>query len=221
MSKLTTDLTDRLTNTGETGLDAGLLIPLLRLLVEGDPVSVEQLADASGRSVDDVRRGLSAVPDTEYGEQGRIVGQGLTLRPTVHRFTVGGQELYTWCALDTLIFPALLERPGRIESASPASGEPIRIAVDPGVGVTSLEPATAVVSLVNPEQISSIRSSLCNQVHYFTSAEDAAGWLAEHPGAEVVSVADAYQLGSTLAASLIGQLKAATASEAGEHLRCC
>ena len=50
----------------------------------------------------------------------------------------------------------------------------------PARRLASLEPATAVVSLVNPEQISSIRSSLCNQVHYFTSAEDAAGWLAEH-----------------------------------------
>lgn len=174
MSNLTTDLTDRLANTNETGLDPGLLVPLLRLLVDGDPVTIEQLASAAGRNVEDVRRGLAAVPDTEYDDLGRIIGQGLTLRPTSHRFTVAGEELYTWCALDTLIFPALLERSARVDSTSPASGDTIRVTVDPAAGVTSVEPATAVVSLVNPDQITSIRSSFCNQVHYFTSPEDAA-----------------------------------------------
>ena len=110
MPNLITDLTNRLADPGESGLDAGLLVPLLRLLVDGDPVSIEELAAAAGRTVDDVRRGLAAVPDTEYDAQGRILGQGLTLRPTNHRFTVAGEELYTWCALDTLIFPALVER---------------------------------------------------------------------------------------------------------------
>ena len=219
MSNLSTDLTDRLTRPEETGLDAGLLIPLLRLLVDGDPVTVEQLADASGRTLDDVRRGLAAVPDTEYDDQGRIIGQGLTLRPTAHRFTVAGEELYTWCALDTLIFPALLERAARIESVSPAGGDTIRVTVDPAGGVTRVEPSTAVVSLVNPDKITSIRSSFCNQVHYFTSPGDAAGWLAEHPEAEVVTVADAFQLGAALTTGLLSRLQADLDGSEARH--CC
>lgn len=169
MSNLTTELAARLASTEETALDAGLLIPLLRLLVEGDPVTPEQLAAVAGGNAEEVRRALAAVPDTENDDQGRIVGQGLTLRPTNHRFTVAGQELYTWCALDTLLFPALLERAARIESVSPAGGDTIRVTVDPSAGVTSVEPSTAVVSLVNPDKITSIRSSFCNQLHYFTS----------------------------------------------------
>ena len=156
MSDLSTQLPQRLNRPEETGLDAGLLIPLLRLLVEGDPVTVEQLAAAAGRTLEEVRRGLDAVPDTEYDDQGRIVGQGLSLVPTPHRFTVAGEELYTWCALDTLIFPALLDRPARVESVSPASGEPIRVTVDPAAGVTRVAPATAMGSLVNPEEITSL-----------------------------------------------------------------
>jgi len=183
-----------------------LLVPLLRLLVEGDPVTVEQLADASGQSLDAVRRGLAAVPDTEYDDHGRIIGQGLTLRPTNHRFTVAGEELYTWCALDTLIFPELLGRSARVESVSPASGETIRVTVEPERGVTRVDPATAVVSLVNPEQISAIRSSFCNQVHYFTSPQDAAGWLAEHPDAEVFPVAEAHQIGAALTTEFLARL---------------
>lgn len=219
MSNLSTDLTDRLTRSEETGLDPGLLIPLMWLLVDGDLFTLDQLAAASGRPLDDVRRGLAAVPDTEYDDQGRIVGQGLTLRPTAHRFTVAGEELYTWCALDTLIFPALLERAATVVSTSPASGDTIRVTVDPTSGVTSLEPATAAVSLVNPDQISSIRSSFCNQVHYFTSPEDAAGWLAEHPEAEVVTVAEAFQLGAALTAGLLGRLRADHAGAEARH--CC
>ena len=148
-----------------------------------------------------------------------IRDRGLTLRPTPHRFTVAGEELYTWCALDTLIFPALLDRPAKVESASPVSGEPVRVNVDPTEGATSVDPPTAVVSLVNPEQITSIRSSFCNQVHYFTSPEDAAGWLAEHPGAEVVPVAEACRIGAALATGLLNRLQAPAAAD--DSHSCC
>lgn len=225
MSELSTQLPERLGRTKETGLDAildpGLLVPLLRLLVEGDPVTIEQLATAAGRPVETVRTGLAAVLDTEYDDQGRIIGQGLTLRPTPHRFTVAGQELYTWCALDTLIFPTLLERVVRVESVSPVSGDAIRIMVDPTVGVTIVEPATAVVSLVNPEQITSIRSTFCNQVHFFTSTEDAADWVAERPDAEIVPVAEAYRIGANLTTGFLERLQPdATAAEA-DDIHCC
>lgn len=143
MTNTTSDLMARLTTPEESGLDLAVLVPLLRLLASGDPVEVAALATATSLSAEEIRDRLAAVPDTEYDDQGRIIGQGLTLRPTPHRFTVDGQELYTWCALDTLIFPTLLDRAARIESASPTSGEPIRVTVEPA-GVTAVEPAAAV-----------------------------------------------------------------------------
>lgn len=220
MSNLSTDLTSRLANTEETGLDAALHIPLLRLLLDGDPVTLEQLAEASGGTVDDVRRGLAAAPDTEYDDQGRIIGQGLTLRPTPHRFTVAGEELYTWCALDTLIYPALLEHAAEVESVSPVSGETIRATVDPAAGVLTVEPATAVVSLVNVGQDPSIRTSFCNQVHYFASLEDAQPWLEQHPDGEVIPVADAYQIGAAISAGRLSRLQI-DPSSAGDNHGCC
>ena len=90
----------------------------------------------------------------------------------------------------------------------------------PAAGVTSVEPATAVVSLVNPDQITSIRSSFCNQVHYFTSDEDAAGWLAEHPRAEVVPVAVAYRIGTDLTTGFLNQFQANAAVADDGHCRC-
>jgi alkylmercury lyase len=58
-----------------------------------------------------------------------------------------------------------------------------------------VEPATAVVSLVTPDAPTSVRISFCNQSHFFTSAEAATDWLADHPDTRILPVADAYQVG--------------------------
>ncbi len=191
---------ERLT-ASETGLDASLWLPLLKLLAQGDPVDISTIAAATGRSVEDVRGALARVADIEY-EDGRVIGQGLTLRPTPHRFEVNGEQLYTWCALDTLIFPALLGTSARVESVTPGTGTAVQVSVGPD-GVTTVNPSTAVVSLVNPEDMTSVRSAFCNQVHYFDSPEAAQPWLDAHPDGEIMPVADAYQLGVSMAQTML------------------
>jgi alkylmercury lyase len=202
MSDLAMDLAQRLASPRGAGLDPALWLPLLKLLSEGKPVGVDDLAAETGRPEEQLRQALAAVPDTEYDEDGRIVGLGLTLRPTRHHFTVDGRQLYTWCALDTLIFPALLDKTVTIESLSPTTGTPVRMHAGPD-GVTRVEPATAVVSLVNPEDMTSVRGAFCSQVHFFASREDAQPWLDTHPGGEVMVVEEAYRVGTALAASMV------------------
>jgi hypothetical protein len=85
------------------------------------------------------------------------------LRAVQYLISTTAMELYTWCALDTLIFPVVLDWSAVIESTSPTSGSTIRVIATP-TAVTAVEPATAVVSLVNPEDLTSIRSSFCNQL---------------------------------------------------------
>ncbi|SFB56862.1 alkylmercury lyase [Amycolatopsis marina] len=172
--------------------------PLLQLLARGEPVTVDDLAQATGRDADEVRRTVAALPDTEYDEQGRILGYGLTQRPTSHRFCIGGRQLFAWCALDTLMFPTVLDRTAHVESPCHATGDPIRAHVAPGA-LLSVEPASAVVSIVTPEQCTSIRADFCDQVHFFTSAQAAQPWLDEHPDATVLPVAEALTLGHQLA----------------------
>ncbi|WP_406690321.1 organomercurial lyase MerB [Saccharopolyspora sp. ID03-671] len=172
--------------------------PLLRLLAQGSPVTTEQLASATGHSSHEVHQALAALPDTEYDDAGRIVGYGLTQRPTPHRFTVNGHQLYTWCALDTLIFPAVLSRTAQVESPCHATGTPVRLDAAPD-GITNVEPATAVVSLVTPGQCTSVRTAFCNHVHFFASSEAAQGWLSEHPDATTLPISDAFELGHQLA----------------------
>lgn len=162
------------------------------------------LAAATGRPVEDIRAALEAMPDAEYDGSGRIVGMGLTQRSTRHRFEVDGEQLYTWCALDTLIFPTLLGASARIQSAYDSASTPVRLRAGSS-GVTGVEPATAVVSLINPEDISSVRSSFCNQVHFFASPEEAEPWLENHPEGTAIPVEEAYRLASDMAGKMLPQ----------------
>ena len=79
MSDHTPDLVDRLATPEETGLNPTLLVPLLKLLAHGEPAAIDELAAATGRTVEAVRSGLAAVPDTENDTEGRIVPLGFTL----------------------------------------------------------------------------------------------------------------------------------------------
>ena len=176
---------------------------LLRLLARGEPLTVAEIATVADRSGAEVQAALTRLPDTELDDAGRVVGWGITLRPTPHQFTVGGRHLFTWCALDTLMFPALLGQAASVSSQCHATGEPVHVQVDVSPDrVSAVTPAEAVVSIVTPGETASLRGAFCNQVHFFSSAEAAGPWLAEHPEASVLPVAEAFELGRPLVAQL-------------------
>lgn len=170
---------------------------LLLLLANGEPVPPAQIATAIGRPRREVVALLQELPGVELDDEGNVVGMGLTLRPTPHRFEVEGRTLFTWCALDALMYPIILDRPVRIESPCPVTGTPVRLQVTAG-RVESVEPSGAVVSIVVPEATEDIRGAFCNHVHFFSSSEAASRWLADNPGALILPVADAYRLGAHL-----------------------
>lgn len=201
------------TRDGSARTSPALYRTLLRMLADGDPVPIAHLAAATGRAVAEVENTVAGWPDTEYDEQGRIIGWGLTLRPTPHRFVVDGKQLYTWCALDTLFFPAVIGRCARIEASCHATEAPIRLNVDPSVGVIDLDPAAAVVSLVIPGKMNSVRAAFCDPGRFFATADAACDWRASHPGMLVLPVVDAYQAARPLSDSLL--------VGTGEHQLCC
>jgi alkylmercury lyase len=145
---------------------------------------------------------LQITPDTvistlrgfgaEFDKDGNVVGAGLTLVPTPHIYKVNGRKLYTWCALDALLFPVMLKHTAHIESFDPISGDKIQVTVTPD-GVQKVEPEAAVVSWVNSNvDPSNIRGSVCHYVYFFTSPETASRWIAEHPGKMFYPVIDAF-----------------------------
>ncbi len=174
---------------------------LIVLLAEGQPVSPERAASVLGLTREEALEILRQRPSIEWDEAGNIVGAGLTLRPTPHRFKLKDCTLFTWCALDSLMFPGLVGQTVEVESPYASTGRPVRVTVTPE-GVKQVEPPDAVVSVVAPEASPDVRRVFCDYVNFFQSAEAAAGWLAEHPGATALPVAEAYQLGRRLTESV-------------------
>jgi alkylmercury lyase len=170
-----------------------LMRTAVRLLANGRPVTLADLAAASGVEVDDLRN-APAGHDIEYDDQHHIIGWGLTLNTTPHSYNVDGQRLYTWCAADTLLFPAILDKPAQIESRCPTTDAIIRLTVDPHAGVSDLSPTTAVISVPGSEEmdITCVRASTCNPGRFFVTAEASDDWLAQHSDGTVLPVADAY-----------------------------
>jgi alkylmercury lyase len=212
---------DTLAPTLQHSLQDGLsrsFLQLIVLLAEGEPVSPARLAAALGQPPEDVETRLRRFPNLEWDAAGNVVGAGLTLRPTPHHFGVNGRTLFTWCALDTLVFPVLLGKPAHVTSPCYATGTPIRLTVTPE-SLEQRDPPEAVVSLVTAEPNRNIRTTFCNDVHFFRSSTDASAWVSAHPGGTVVSVAEAFQLGRTLVAAIItGQRATLSCSSSG---LCC
>ncbi|HYZ59161.1 MAG TPA: organomercurial lyase [Nitrososphaeraceae archaeon] len=165
----------------------------LQLLANGSPIPPEEIAIRLQETPDMVISTLQSFGAEFDKDSNNIVGVGLTLVPTPHVYEVNGSKLYTWCALDALIFPVMLNHNAHIESLDPVSGEKIQVTVTPD-GVEKVKPESAVVSWVNSSiDPSNIRGSVCHYVYLFNSPETASKWIAEHPGKTFYPVIDAFE----------------------------
>ena len=192
-------LAEKITSAiGIGGAEANRLFPtLLKLLIQGTAVPPAELAQALGWPISEVKAALDGCANLELEGQGNIIGLVLTLRKTEHIFEVDGRTLYAWCALDTLLLPALIGRVARVTSSCAATGTPVRLLATPEA-VENVDPPDAVVSLVAPKASTDLRGVFCCLVKFFASAEAAKEWLALHPGAQVLQVTEAYQVGKEI-----------------------
>jgi alkylmercury lyase len=188
------------TTAGEAFLE--IVPPTLELLAGGKPASPEEIAAFAGKSPEEVQAALDRFPSTEWDEPGRVVGLGLTLHLTLHRLKLEGRTLFAWCALDALLFPVLWGRPASIESPCRDTGEPVHIEVTPA-GIETVEPPSAVVSIVAARELANIRSVGCNNTHFFNSPEAASRWLEKHPEATILPVEEAFRLGQLIAEGVL------------------
>jgi alkylmercury lyase len=219
----TSSYANRLVDDGRTVLAAQgdprtvgrLAATSIRLLAAGRPVSPAQIAEASGVSVQEVERTLRDIPDIEWTADGLVEGFGLTPHPTPHRFRVGDVDLYAWCAMDTLIFARLLDRPVQIESPDGETGIPLRLETD-GSRIIAADPPSTVVSwYVDPTQ-TGIRASVCQFGHFFASREGAAAWAAKYPKGGVVNLEEALEGAGAIVSELFLMGDETSPSSAGQ-----
>jgi alkylmercury lyase len=191
-------------------------VTLLRQLALGEPVPAGELAAAADLPEEKTAAVLDALAGGLFrNDDEQIVGFfGLTVAEMGHhRLHLDGRTLSAWCAWDTLFLPELLgEDNARVTSRSPASDTAIWLTVTP-TGPTDLQPPDTVVSLLPPEGEfgGDVIQRFCHFVHFFASREDSERWVAEHPGAFVLSVDDAYRLGQLTNRAVFGDALAAAA----------
>jgi alkylmercury lyase len=166
--------------------------PMIRLVAEGKPVALECLAAASGVPLEKVESWLHTQPGTDWDESGRLLGFGLTQRPTRHRYIVGGRVLFTFCAADTLIFTPILGRPAIVESSCLTTSQPIRVKLT-SEAVTLVDPPTTMVSqVIRACHGGDIRRSCCDHGHFFASEIAAQEWRHAHPDGDVRPVREYF-----------------------------
>ncbi|HEP8400902.1 TPA: alkylmercury lyase, partial [Pseudomonas aeruginosa] len=108
---------------------AEFLVALLGELAKGRPISRTTLARTLGWPAEQVAAVLEQATSTEYDNDGNIIGYVLTLRETSHVLEIDNRRLYAWCALDTLMLPALIGRTARVSSHCAATGAPVSLTV--------------------------------------------------------------------------------------------
>jgi alkylmercury lyase len=112
----------------------------------------------------------------------------------------------TGCAPDVFLYAPLVRPSLQVEDTCPATGTPIRIVFTPSQ-VEHVDPSGAVVPMPHPQELDQPESgfdveecrtdldgNLCSQCPFYSSAEAAQGWLADHPGGRVFPVREAWDL---------------------------
>ncbi len=194
---------------------AALVLAVIRELAQGRPVERDAVATWPEHS----DGGWEALLEigAEVDNSGRILAfGGLSLPATGHRFELPGRVLYTWCAVDTLLLPALVGEAALVESPCAATGRIVRLKVGPE-GIEHAEPRGAVISLLPLEGFADRRSCgaascgpsdaidykelvgasglFCGNVHFFVSRQAAAGWLSSHADGTILTLEEGYKLG--------------------------
>ena len=181
-----------------------LTIRLRREIARGSPVSperVEQIASTLDIEQQTAREVLDKM--CERDGEGNVVGiAGLSQNQHPHRFTVNGIRLAAWCAWDSLFLPVVLQQTAEVSSQCPVTGEVIQLTTTPQ-GVTSYQPASAVISIVIPQpttggpaSVEEIWMTFCHHVHFFASPQAAQEWVAAR-GQEIaiLTIEEAFELG--------------------------
>lgn len=170
-----------------------------RLLARGEgasPAAIAEAADLPTREVEDRLRSWPGVFWDGDDRVTRFWGLSIDRLEPSHRMEVNGRTLFAWCAWDTLFLTGMLGSETRVESADPATGEPIRLTVTPE-GVESVRPEGAAVSFLFPDGPfgPDAVQSFCHFVYFFASRRSGERWVADHPGTFLLSVNEAFELG--------------------------
>ena len=178
--------------------------PIVQQITRGEPVTSATLQASLQVNQYELEQRLAQFPDVEFDRVGNIVGLGVSMVPTSHRFQIGGKLLYTWCAFDTVLLPPFLSVEAQVQSTCPVTSQTITFIATYEGTVLDLFPAGSVMSLIVPANRGDCtRASFFQQSLLFQSEQAAATFLADHPETLILSVEGAASVGRLVAQSCL------------------
>lgn len=209
LKNLARELDEHFPQLSETELRVGLAA--YRAMTSGYPVDINKLADVVGLPAERIGELMSEWPGVYRDEEDRVIGfWGLAIRETSHRFGLGENQLYTWCAWDALFLPEILGATADVVSKCPSTGTEVRLRVSPN-RVEAAEPADVVVSLLSPDHCDvagdGVISTFCHHIHFHASREVGEAWAAEKKNDTfMLTLEEAFELGRLANALRYGAL---------------
>jgi alkylmercury lyase len=188
--------------------DQRLIGAAYRVLAEGAPASVEEIADAAGLSREAAVAFVGEMPGVaRFDSKGQIVGfLGLSLTATPHRMVMNGVMLYTWCAWDSLFLPRVLGIDATVTSRCPITGTTIAMVVGADAIGDVSPPETMLSFLVacDARHATGVVAACCEHIHFLGSAAAGDRWLITHRVGAVLTLGDAMELARIFADNVLG-----------------
>ena len=172
--------------------DKSFIVNIQRELLKGNPLAkttyYELLIDLDKEKADSLLELLG-----ELNKNNKITAfSGLSLTPTNHRFIVENKILYTWCALDAILFTEWLDVSSQIISRDPIDNSLIELSIECDHLISS-NPYPIFLSFIEKMDTCNIRDSFCNHVSFFSSEQTAKLWLAKNPNGEILTLEDLFE----------------------------
>ncbi len=176
--------------------DKGMLLPLFRLIASGEPLDETQLAEDLNIGADAFSVALNTSL-AEIDSLGRVSELfGITRETTLHRIDVGGETLYSCCALVAHMVPAIMQQAVTVESIDPINGDKIRLTISADSELQRVHPLTTRGSMVDcavEEIITSPRTKFCCHVKHFATSEAATEFVSKNSGRYVMTIEEFHE----------------------------
>ena len=173
-----------------------MLLPLFSLIASGEQLQHARLAKQLGRRTDAVIASLSTSL-AEIDPRGRVTELfGITRDSTIHRIEVGGDILYSCCALVAHTVAAIWRQSAVIESTDPVNYKKIRLAISADLELQQVEPLNARASMVDctaEEVTANARNKFCCHVKHFTCSESATEFSSDSKARYVMTIEDFHK----------------------------
>lgn len=179
--------------------EAQTALTLCRLLAKAAPVSVTDLAESSGHPADLVETFLRTWPAVFRDKNGRVTGfQGLGLKPTRYRLRVNGNDVYPWCAWDTLFIPERLGAAADVTATSGIDKRPVRLRIS-GSSVQTPDEGLHVSfpGGLDDDWTSDVLATFCHHV-FFLFDNEVERWVKTRPDTVLLSLEEAFEAGARM-----------------------